>query len=266
MRIKRFLLFSLVLFLIPVSSSYSADEAPVYSAEKTGEFFRDWLLCGPFPNSDDFNLTDYKHGERCKGFLTDLLKDAGGEAKIEPKVGDSISHPDLSTPRSWFLYQSKSDLVHLNDIMIPNDNVAAYAFCWIDSPDERRVMAAIGSNDNVKCWLDGELVHVFSIPDGRWLEADDDYVPITLKKGRNRLLLKVCEGTGDFGLAFRLLDYKETKQSILKSLHLHTKLTAVTKENALQITFGTPHRWRRLHPAPAFALILNAPAGADRNV
>ncbi len=241
-----FLFFLIISVLIPFAAD--SKSIPVYDAGSTGTFFHDWLLCGPFPNSSERNLTDYKHGKRCTSFIDDLLTETGGEAKAEPKVGDTVSFGEPSVKRAWFLHQSKSDLVKLNDLLTPNDNVVAYAYCTIESPNERQAIAAIGSNDNVKCWLNGELVHTFAIPDGRWLQADDDYVPIRLRKGRNRLLLKVCEGTGDFGLAFRLLDYRETVQSILNDIKKHSTLSAVTKEDELQMTFGTPHRLEAVSP------------------
>ncbi len=245
--IKLGCLFS-ILFTFSIAPALSANNVPVYSADNEGVFFKDWLLCGPFPNSHEKNIIDYRHGSRCTFFIADLMKDIGGEAKAEPQAGDKITLADPPISRSWFLHRSKEDLVNFNDIFTPNDNVVSYAFCYVDSPDERKVMAAIGSNDNVKFWLNGELVHHFVLADGRWLAKDDDYVPITLKKGRNRLLFKVCEGTGAYGLVFRLLDYDQTVKSILDNVNSHNKLSAVTKIDELKITFGTPHRFEAITP------------------
>ena len=240
-------LFCLV--LIGISSADPGKDVPVYSTDKLETFYQDWLLCGPFPNGSAEHLTDYKHGERCYSFNNDCLMNIGGETKAEPKAGNEITILGSSSySLRWFYHHSDTAIVKLKELFTPNDNVVAYAFCYIDSQEDKQVIAAIGSNDNVKCWLNGELVHLFTLPDGRWLEADDDYVPVKLKKGRNRLLLKICNGTGDFGLVFRLLDYQKTTAAIRQDIPKHKKLSVVTMEDAIKVTFGTPHRLQVLAP------------------
>ena len=68
----------------------------------------------------------------------------------------------------------------------------AYAASEIVMPEAASALLALGSDDGVKVWLNGEKVH------DRWalrgLETDADLVPLQLKKGTNRLLLKVQNG------------------------------------------------------------------------
>ena len=86
-----------------------------------------------------------------------------------------------------------------------NNNVATYAFANIDSPDDRNVIAAIGSTDGMDVILNGELVH--STRNERPLNIDEDKFSISLKKGRNNLILKLFQGEGEWKFTFQLIDY-----------------------------------------------------------
>ncbi len=247
LRLRTFLIASmLIVFSVP--ASFAADGAPVYDATELNVYYRDWLLLGPFPNSPTQDLVDFRHDERCTGFFRDWLESTGGEAAADPKPGDTVTVDDPKLKHTWSLVESDTDKVHLNDRYQPNDNIVAYAYCIIDSPSEQRVVASVGSNDCMRLWVNGELVHNFFIRDGRWLAVDDDYVPIALKKGKNRILFKVNEGTGNFGLAFRLLDYDKTVDEVSTSIETHRKLSVVTNDDELSILFGTPHRIEVLAP------------------
>ena len=240
-RITTLLILS-VLTVLSAPSLANAGDVPTYDAAELGVFYHDWLLCGPFPNSFIERLVDYKHGQRCIGFERDYLESTGGEAAADPEEGDTVTVSDLGLERRWVLHQSEKDFIGFNDFFEPNDMVTAYGFCHIESAKRQRVMMGVGSNDGCKIWLNGELVHAFHIPDGRWLAADDDYVPVTLEKGVNRLLIEVDEGSGDYGFVFRLLDYEKTVTELRAKLDEHRHLSVVTTDDRLSIFFGTPHR------------------------
>ena len=60
----------------------------------------------------------------------------------------------------------------------------------------------MGSDDGIKIWLNGELVN------DKWIRRisriDDDIVPLRLKKGKNQLLIKIQNATGDWSFIYRL--------------------------------------------------------------
>ena len=58
------------------------------------------------------------------------------------------------------------------------------------------------SDDSIKAWLNGELIH--DNPSRRSL-GEWDSVKVSLKKGRNELLLKICSHEGQWGLGCRVL-------------------------------------------------------------
>ena len=80
----------------------------------------------------------------------------------------------------------------------------AYAFTTVTSPDEREVQFRFDSDDQGKVWLNGEEVFVNT---GTYAaQIDRDTIPVTLKKGKNSILVKVCEQTGGWGFYLRITD------------------------------------------------------------
>jgi len=62
----------------------------------------------------------------------------------------------------------------------------------------------IGSDDAVKVWLNGELLHESWA--SRGLAVDNDRVPVTFKKGMNQLAFKIQSHRYEWGFSCRLLD------------------------------------------------------------
>lgn len=235
---------------------------PDYSIEVVEQetYLRDWLLCGPFPNCQECKTENYKHDERCKGFFTDYLTSIGGETGAIPAGGTLVEVPEHNLERRWFIHHSETDKIHLNDLFTPNDLVVAYAFCRIESPDARKVILTVGSNDGVRVWLNGKEVHEHHV--SRWLVLDHDYVPIELKPGKNNLLFKIDDGTGDFGLAVRLLNYDSTLARIRRKLDAQTNLSMVAERDTLVVQFGQPYKIGTLNPgAPVHVELIHEKIG-----
>ncbi|MCA9432074.1 MAG: hypothetical protein KC940_16295, partial [Candidatus Omnitrophica bacterium] len=225
------LLVFLLIFTIPPGWCQ-----PSFNADDMGVYIRDWLVCGPFPNQSprvgSVSLEDY----RSEGFDKDFLAPLGGESNVDPIVGDSFTDPSTGRTYEWKELQSEDDLISFENYFEENDHVDAYAFTHIGSPDEKRLILSVGSNDGIRVFLNGELVHSHLIL--RWLGKDTDYVPVTLRKGTNRLLIKVDESGGDWGFSARFLDNEETIQSIRGNIETHSKLRVVTRGDHLAVFFG----------------------------
>ena len=76
------------------------------------------------------------------------------------------------------------------------DNIV-YGSVVLDSPEEQQTTMLVGSDDAVKVWLNGEVVHQAFVARG----AGDyqDFFPVTLKQGRNVLLVALDNhGHGGF--------------------------------------------------------------------
>ncbi len=81
-----------------------------------------------------------------------------------------------------------------------------YARCAVRSPRAQPAQLQVGSDDGVRVWLNGVLVHEARLPRGHTVLADR--VPVELRAGWNVLLLKVVQvgGAWQFSAAVRAPD------------------------------------------------------------
>ncbi|HNT34940.1 MAG TPA: hypothetical protein PKH07_08085, partial [bacterium] len=78
----------------------------------------------------------------------------------------------------------------------------AYLRTLVWSPEQKKAQIEIGSDDGVKVWLNDEVVHSKNV--GRGCTPGEDKARVVLKEGWNRLLVKVSNYTGGWGLALRI--------------------------------------------------------------
>lgn len=168
-----------------------------YTTSQTGRFMKTWLVCGPVSVSDD-TLTPGNELQE-KVFKTDIITGVNVVAgKPVPPV--SIQQKNFN----WRLSTSGDDIINLDTIYQGKDFVYAYALAEIKVTAPTNVVLALGSDDGVKVWHNGKLVHENWIPRGA--NKDDDLVPLKLLKGSNQLLLKVQDLEGGWGFVARILD------------------------------------------------------------
>jgi len=159
---------------------------------QSGNYFQYWLLCGPFPNI------------KWQGRETDYLIPMGGELAVRPIPGDEFKAGNGRIMR-WSKYSSPIfSKINLADVYEKNTEVVTYAFCRIESPEDKKVRATFGSNDGIQIFLNGQ--RVFKKYAKRSLILDEDKIYLDLKKGTNYLLLKIDQNKGDWGFSFRLPD------------------------------------------------------------
>ena len=118
--------------------------------------------------------------------------------------------PELTTYENWKSAPLMSDpnrYWYVDFAKIIKSMVAAiYMETEIWSDEEQTVRLEMGSNDGIKTWLNGQVVHVHDA--SRGVTAGEDVKEVTLQKGKNTLLMKIVnEGGGWGGCArFRRLD------------------------------------------------------------
>jgi putative heme-binding domain-containing protein len=91
-----------------------------------------------------------------------------------------------------------------------SNNIVSYSYREIESPVDQEATVFLGTDDCGKLWLNGELVytnraHGAALP-------EKDAVKVKLKKGANKLLLKVNNGDGDHGFYFMVQAEQELKR------------------------------------------------------
>ena len=80
----------------------------------------------------------------------------------------------------------------------------SYAWTTITSPDEREVFFRFSSDDQSKIWLNG--TEVFADTNAQSALLDKNTIPVTLKPGKNTILVKVCNEEMSWGFYLRVTD------------------------------------------------------------
>ncbi len=124
------------------------------------------------------------------GEVTELAVAAVGANEGSP-VGDSLWVAErISTADDNINTMANATGLGTGNI---NHHVA-YGSITLNTPREQDTMMFVGSNDAVKIWLNGQLVH--NNPIDRKVSGYADIFPVTLKMGINILLVAVYEGGG----------------------------------------------------------------------
>jgi CubicO group peptidase (beta-lactamase class C family) len=207
--IARFVAAAWCLFALTAA----ADDLPGRSALKPDEFLKTWVVLKPITISGK----DQTPSEEVlkQAFAEDWLIGQSGETGIRPRPGlkQRIVHKGLvDQPLEWQSVRSKDDDIDLQTDTAPVQYSIAYAWVEFNMPAATQGLLGIGSDDAVKVWLNGKLIH------DKWavrpVTPDEDVVPAEFKRGSNRILLKVLNGQGGWGFAFRLMGEKAQAEKL----------------------------------------------------
>jgi len=143
-------------------------------------YIMSWLVLGPFMGRDNEEMMREKFIDEEKAIPQELT--VGGGRVWRRIVGAPLDFKSL-----W----DKSP-------------ATAYAGLYLYSPKERDAYLSLGSDDSVVLWLDGKEVWRNSVV--RPLIPDSDKIPLHLAMGWHRLLFKVTQEGGEWGLSARFLD------------------------------------------------------------
>ncbi|MEP0844275.1 MAG: HEAT repeat domain-containing protein, partial [Phycisphaerae bacterium] len=77
-------------------------------------------------------------------------------------------------------------------------NCCAYLRVTVESVQKQDVILSVGSDDGIKIWLNGQVVHASNVTRG--LECDKEQARVTLNEGANVLLVKVTQGGAEWSL------------------------------------------------------------------
>jgi HEAT repeat protein len=95
----------------------------------------------------------------------------------------------------------------------------AYLRTQIESEDAKSVTLEIFSDDGVKVWLNGKVIHTNNI--ARPIMPEPDRVTATLQKGINRLMLKVTQNNLPWGAIVRVREAKPVEPKVGEGFKLH---------------------------------------------
>jgi HEAT repeat protein len=141
-----------------------------------GPFIQDWLVSGPY---------------RKEGVVGAL---AVFNIPFDPEEPDAQVRWQ-GVPRA--------DHVNLAALFPGQDNCAAYLKAQIVAPAAVDALLLLGTDDGVKAWLNGQMIHANNVDRGE--VVDQDQVAIHLLQGTNTLLLKITQGGGGWSARARIV-------------------------------------------------------------
>lgn len=148
----------------------------------------DWMVIGPFPNSDRKGMVAVYPPER--------------------RVDLNQEHEGIDGQKVRWQKVSKQDgMMVFNQLFKPFEDCVIYAACVVNAPGDRKETMLVGSDDGVKVWINGNVV--WENPIDRALAADSDRFEVELRRGSNLVLMKVQNQLRDVGLAARFLDAQD---------------------------------------------------------
>lgn len=149
-------------------------------------FIKEWNLIGPFDAPDMTYLQTAYPPE----------KEIALKKRYRGKNNQMLEWKRVQAGESGF--------INLQRLFEPNEQTIAYGLTYVFSPEDRKAQLLIGSDDGVRIWLNDKLIH--TNPAYRGAYPDQDRIPVALKKGWNKLLVKVLQGGGGWGFYARFID------------------------------------------------------------
>jgi len=185
-----------------------------------------WLVLGEIPLPDAKDKAKWAEtAER------DLLSAVGGEAGIKPVGGQAVKLPEGSytwkiisarMPPGYAIRDPRPGSAALLRPFIFKDpkgadieNASVYLFCRIIADQAQSVSFLFGSDDSMKMFLNGKLIHRFV---GQRSAGDDiEEVTLALNQGVNELLVRIDNYVFAGGFVGRLLAGNGTVPEKLRS-------------------------------------------------
>jgi len=209
-RVSTFFLFCVVFF---ASSHLNLQAQPKtlgyadasYIGLSDNVFMKNWLILGPIKVKESGIKPDDASQKAFfdKDVLTNIVV-TPKKALANLKIG--------SAEYSWKPVQSEEGIVDLIKLFGQIDYSVIYALAEIKMDAPEKILLGFGSDDGVKVFLNGILVHSNWI--GRATTPDDDIVLLDLKKGSNQILVKVQNMEYGWSFAIRKLG-KENRSKLL---------------------------------------------------
>lgn len=183
-------------------------------------------VCGAYPQETKTLLTPLRESAENDFVKQEAEKILAQLARFEeyitawmaagPYAAEGVAHaalfdmpfaPEQDAPDiAWQLTPAGTNAAHPYlielDKFYGGDNRAAYLRSYIWSDAARGAVLELGSDDGIKVWLNGEVVHANNAT--RPCVPNQDKAPVALPAGWSALLVKVTQGGGEWSFCARL--------------------------------------------------------------
>ncbi|MBN9693068.1 MAG: tetratricopeptide repeat protein [Verrucomicrobia bacterium] len=167
-------------------------------AQAWDQLIEQWEVTGPFATGPARNETQY-----------DYTNDGQSIARNAPRP----LAPEFGPQTVWRPTDPRRELGAIQLAQLLGLQVAdtagqfAFARTTLISPDDRVVNLALGSDDTVEVWVNGQQVHASAVP--RSLRPDQDRFDVRLRKGDNEVLLRIGNNTDSWAYCLRVLSGRD---------------------------------------------------------
>ena len=168
-----------VITIVKNESSIEKCRQLINTLERFEDYITLWQVSGPY-TKNGVDLFDFS-------FAPENPNNEGVEWKQVPDSTDKKNY--------WHI-----DLAKIFGV----SGRVAYLRNKIWSAIDQKVQLELGSNDAIKAWINGKLVHSNNV--SRGVNPGDDKVKVTLNKGWNTLMLKIIDMGGAWGACARIRD------------------------------------------------------------
>lgn len=182
-------------FMLQLSLEDGKIEAAESLCKKLG-FIQNWFVIGPFDNNGK------------TGF------DREYPPETEIKISSEYQGKDRKVKWRHMNIASPSGFVDLEAIFRPNENTCSYLLTFVKSNKKREATFRMGHDDAIKIWVNNSLV--FSNNNYHAARFDQSHAKVLLNKGWNKILIKLCQKQGKWGLFFRITSPNGSRISRLK--------------------------------------------------
>jgi len=164
-----------------------------------GGWITHWLTIGEFSGTETT--------EDCRASEDDLL---GDDATAVGAVGDSVA--DLP----WMAFHSSNRRVNFLDYYGGPTPREVYAMAWVRSDTTQEVTLATGLDDGARVWIGSDVV--LDVVSCQGTNVDQFVAEVTLVAGWNRVLVKVRDQGGGWGMFVRFLSGEDPVEGLEISL------------------------------------------------
>ncbi len=158
-----------------------APSSPAIFSWRSAAVLRSWRVLGPF----------------------DATAGSGPDVACIPETQEQDLGGEFVAAEGTITAKQKT--APTNILTLPNRPYSAwYAYKEVRAAEAVETQLLIGSDDDIKVWVNGQTVHRNQIK--RSVSIDHDVVRVSLREGVNRILIKVINGDGDCGFVVRIRD------------------------------------------------------------
>jgi hypothetical protein len=166
-------------------------------------YLNDWWVLGPIPLTTRLSsASPNRENERVMGAALARAW-VPNEASLEPRENGTVRIGRQAL--TWKHAPPVTDALDLIQALGPTENAVAYAVANFDAPQAMSGLKLLfASDDAAKVWLNGRPL--WTINSTRGVNLDQDEAPnVSLRAGRNLLVVKVVQGVGGWGTAARFV-------------------------------------------------------------